>query len=107
MSETKHTPGQTFLPIACQGGLGGMQTRDGKVLGTLLPDGHGVDIDEIHRRREFVVRACNAHDDLLAACEEMLVPLTSIFDVAGDDIANTNNRALLARWQAEIAKAKP
>ncbi len=53
---------------------------------------------------EFIVRACNAHDDLLAACEDAAFVLGKVLD---KDIANwERSDGLHNRLRAAIAKAQ-
>lgn len=51
------------------------------------------DSDDIAANAEFVVRACNAHDDLLAACEALMNSLPY-------------DKPAVAQAKAAIAKAR-
>lgn len=53
---------------------------------------------------EFIVRACNSHDDLLAALKELLEDPDYQIAIGGNPRAVD---AMLARARAAIAKAEP
>ena len=58
------------------------------------------DVDVANANAEFIVRACNAHDDLLVACEEALEDL-AFFNAEWDCYDEVEGKCRTA-----IAKAK-
>ncbi len=97
MSETKHTP----LPWAAQQGGNcsriwgyGTQPLNYPVA---VCERDPIDINGTHEANaEFIVRACNAHDDLLVACKAM-VQAAQQRDPALGGVAATLAEAAIAK----------
>jgi hypothetical protein len=69
-------------------------------------------IENMHNAR-FIVTACNAHDELLAALKHLSVEVSALLGIAErelrDAVGNTNVAVLTQRWQearAALAKAE-
>lgn len=114
MSDTKHTPTPYSLDAK-----GFVCAADGAVL-IACPLQH-VDVDgpvvmssaQPRANAEFIVRACNEHDGLLAersgllaACELALAELRRLDDIVGDLEAWVEDEAIEA-CEAAIAEVKP
>ena len=65
----------------------------------------GASDEECCANAEFICRAVNSHDDLLAMCEELL-PIHQCVVNALIDGQGAKHRAIVERLRAEIAKAK-
>jgi hypothetical protein len=111
MTETKQathtpTPWETEISVSNYGLLG-IRKANGSKLGicsVIGADGahnprYGISADEAKANAAFIVRAVNSHDDLLAACKELL-RLSEISDEEWAPQIKANNSA-----RAAIAKA--
>ncbi len=104
MSDTRHTA----TPWIEDGGL--TICSEGARVGRVYPKIARLEVGADHgANMKFIVRACNSHADLLAACELCERIITEIKEVAGgwDSGANRQN-LIVARddLRAAIAKAK-
>jgi hypothetical protein len=101
--------------------------EDGTPIAGRIPDGAWIEDTVIERRlvgmnesghasaadAEFIVRACNAHDELLAALKKLSVEVSGLLGTIEREMreaaGNTNMAVLTQRWQearAAIAKAE-
>jgi hypothetical protein len=57
---------------------------------------------------EFIVRACNAHDDLLAACESWVAYFDQLDDLSepGHSLVENYHRKRVEATRAAVSKAK-
>jgi len=81
----------------------------GRVIATLEQDAYNDKWgewtpEEVRANAEFIVRACNAHDELLVACKEMETYIEGWLDASQLGAAWHHVKA---RLQAAIAKAEP
>ena len=100
MSETKHMP----LPWAIEDRYFIVDSSGNDVC-------HSVNADAKHdeANAEFIVRACNAFDELLAACEEADILFAHGVASQNEFVREHNINAakeIMARIQAVIIKAK-
>lgn len=82
MTTPKHTPGPWKHPRTPQdyGIVGPEDERIATTYHQPVHAGRILTVAEQDANAEFIVRACNAHDDLLAACEAAV----ALFDVTPD-----------------------
>ena len=103
METTKHTPTPWYVTASDQDGY--VCTRNGSIIIRYGADYDMQDRDWVNAR--YIVRACNAYDDLVAACKTM-ADFCRVDD--GDVQAVTYNRADLWRLsqmlKAAIAKTE-
>jgi len=114
MKKTKYTQDEWKLgrePVT--NNWNGSILHEGKVVSS-------VDFDEYRRggfysedqrlwrenHAEFIIRACNNHSDLLAACEKALANLLWFSHHAGEQITPNENRHNIELLQDVIKKAK-
>lgn len=67
-------------------------------------DGH-VAVFDAPGDMKFALRACNSHDDLLAACKLAIAELRHLKLVAADDVWVSSE--VIEACESAIAKAKP
>lgn len=108
-----HTPTPWWtLPTPTPGAapeIMGAGWRGGRRIAKVLYD-RGSEDPEVHDNAAFIVTACNAHDDLLAACKAL--PLDAFPERMGDcDAADFKDHAgaffaAMRAARAALAKAK-
>lgn len=95
---TQHTP----TPWNHSNGTVVFDGNDRKVAATYANKGYGIEIDEAQSNAAFIVRACNAHDELVAALRACVEEM-SAYEYADEGISGElirNARAALAKVQA-------
>ena len=75
-----------------------------KYIARVDPDVQAETYAEMKANAEFIVRACNSHDELLAACKASFEFVDSIAGISPVDIPNENE--LWLQLQAAIASAR-
>lgn len=108
MSDTEHTPTPWLIergPTGCRINSSERDT-DGRNRSVALTAGDGssypATVNEANA--EFIVRACNTHDDLLAACKEILPHCKSTGYLLSGAMRLQHDQRV-ARASAIIAKA--
>jgi hypothetical protein len=105
MSEPKHTP----LPWYADGpevlGIDG-NGDFGYHVATAWNSPGGPEPDEAHANAELIVRAVNAHADLLAALESLLGEYESLWSEATDDQHGEPNAPAYEQAKAAVTKAR-
>jgi hypothetical protein len=97
MAESRHTPG----PWRVNSGHGELwieSVKHGRVICAFEKHRTGQYTEQDGANAEFIVRACNAHDELLAACEALI----SQYDAPGGPALTEQVEAV----RAAIAKAR-
>ncbi len=109
MSEPKHTPGRLYVD-----GGGNIWNDAGRFVASCGGYGGGYGSGSASSREnvanaERLVLCWNAHDDLLAACEDALafVPLASTEHANANEQGRENARQCVERLREAIAKGKP
>ncbi len=118
MSETKHTPGpwdvQNKGTLGCRSArhevVAGINRDGSKNLPTIV---RMPDLSEAsYANAAFIVRACNAHDDLLAACKSLFSDVLAVVEALSEidgpccEFPTSNTRIVLAQTWEAIAKAE-
>ena len=110
MTEAKHTPGPwTIWPDADSDQLAVGPERGGvAICDVVITNGIGVNTESTratgYANADFIVRACNNHDDLLAALMDAEAVLMGLRD-SGGELAIASYPALVS-VRAAIAKAE-
>lgn len=111
MTQSKHTPYPFNGPLNCKShtmlvdGTWATGIYDGYDEGVAVvygdEDVERIDFGNSRGKAEFIVRACNAHDDLVAALEGMIHE----YRMMHDDSAMMEDAAF-SEYQKALAKAK-
>ena len=102
VSDTQHTPTPYFVGTSTENGLPVILAGPCIAYLTEWSEIGKADLQVAEATAEFICLACNAHDDLLAACEACLHSLENAMCGAGNYGAMSKMKARDA-----IAKAKP
>lgn len=79
---------------------------DGSQVDAMIFDEDGLNVAEAFDRvdGEFIVRACNAHDDLTSACEAAAKHLTNFLGRSA--LEHVDDRGVVRQLVAALAKAR-